>query len=106
MHVLIELLVQQSNLYLQQNKRNFLIKSEEMKAFIGVIGWLYQLLRTPMYWICNHFVGDIGIQNIFTRTRNQEVLHFANSKNQDKTDKGYKISPIINHLNESFRAVF
>ena len=33
---LIEFLVQQNNLYLQQNERNFLASTEEMKAFIGV----------------------------------------------------------------------
>ena len=34
--VLIGLLVQQSNLYLEQNRRNFLSNGKEMKAFVGV----------------------------------------------------------------------
>ena len=34
--VSIELLAQQSNLYLQQSGRNFLTRASEMKAFIGV----------------------------------------------------------------------
>ena len=66
-------------------------------------------VNIPIYWDCDHFVGNIGIQNLFTRTRYQEVLetlHFADNIKQDKTDKGCQIRPIINHLNESFQAVF
>ena len=88
--VLIELLVQQNDLYSQQNRRNFLNIAEEMKAFIGVnyIMAVNQLPNIPVYWNCNHFVGNVGIQNIFTRTRYEEVLqnlHFANNTKQDKT---------------------
>ena len=39
------------------------------------------------------------------RTRYHEVLqnlHFAESTKEDKTVKGYKIRPIIDHFNESF----
>ena len=67
-----------------------------------------QLPSIPLFWNCSHFVGNVGIQNIFARTRYQVVLqnnHFAGNTKQDKTDKGHKIS-IINHLNELFQAVF
>ena len=63
--VLIELLVQQSNLYLQQNRRNFLTNAKEMKTFMAV----NELPTIPMYWDCDHFVGKVGIQNIFMETR-------------------------------------
>ena len=39
-------------------------------------------------------------------TKKLQNLHFAGNPKQDKTDKGYKIRPIIDHLNESFQAVF
>ena len=48
---------------------------------------------------------NVGIQNIFMRARYQDVLqnlHFADNTTQNKKDKGYKIKPIIDHLNESF----
>ena len=63
--VLIELLVQQSNLYLQQNRRNFLTNAKEMKTFMAV----NELPTIPMYWDCDHFVGKVSIQNIFMETR-------------------------------------
>ena len=71
--VLIELLVQQSNLHSQQNGRTFLANVEEMKAFIGVnyIMAANRLQSRPMYSDFNHFVGKIDIQNIFTMTRCQ-----------------------------------
>ena len=54
--VLIELLVQQSNFYSQQNGRKFLPNTKEMKSFIGVtyIMAVNQLPSIPMYWDCDH----------------------------------------------------
>ena len=98
---MIELLAQQSN------ARNFLANVEEMKSYIGVnyIMAVNQLLRMSIYWDCYYFVGKVSIGNMFTRIRYQEVLqnlHFVDKTKQDKTDKGYKTKPIIDHLNESF----
>ena len=39
-------------------------------------------------------------------TKKLQNLHFANSAKQDKTDKGYKIKPITDHLKKLFQAVF
>ena len=42
---------------------------------------------------------------IMTRTRFQPILqnlHFSNNNNDDKTDKSYKIHPVIEHLNKVF----
>ena len=67
LNVLIEILVQQSNFYSQQqNGMNFLTNAGEMKDAIGVnyIMALNQLPSIPEHWDCNHFVV---IQNIFTR---------------------------------------
>ena len=38
--------------------------------------------------------------------RHQKILqnlHFADNSKQDQIDKGYKICPIIDHLNKSFQ---
>ena len=81
-----------------------------MKVIIGVIYIMTvnQLPSIPMFWDCNHFVGNGDIQNIFARTRYQAVLqnnHFADNAKQDKTHKRHKIR-IIDHLDESFQAVY
>ena len=80
--VLVELLVQQSNLYLWQNESNLLASAEKIPAFIGVSYTIAvnQLQIIPMYWDCDHIVGSVGIE---LRTRCQEVLQksqFADNK--------------------------
>lgn len=108
--VFIELLAQQSNLYSQHDRRNFLTNVEELKTFTGLnyIMPVNPLPSMPMSQDFGHFAGNVGIPDILTRTRYQEVLqqlHFGNNTKLDKNNKGYKIRPIINHLNELFQAV-
>ena len=79
-----------------------------MKSYIGVnyIMAVNQLLRMSIYWDCYCFVDKVSIGNMFTRIRYQEVLqnlHFVDNTKQDKTDKGYKTKPIIDHLNDEQR---
>ena len=65
-----------------------------------------QLPNISMYWDCDHIIGKKGIQNIFTMSIYQEILqnfHFVDNSKQAQTDKGYKIRPIIDHLNKSFQ---
>ena len=81
-----------------------------MKVIIGVsyIMTVNQLPSISMFWDCNQFAGNVGIQNIFARSRYQVVLqnnHFAGNRKQDKTDKCHKIR-IIDHLNASFETIF
>ena len=63
---LIEILVQHNNLYSPQNWRKFLTNAQEMKVIIGVNYdmTINQLSSISLFWDCNHFVGNVGIQNI------------------------------------------
>ena len=69
------MIVSPSSLFAQQNGRNFIANHEEIKAFIGVnyLMAINQLSHIIMYWNCDHFTGHVEIQNIFTRTRYQEI---------------------------------
>ena len=104
---LLELLVNQSNLYAQQNGREFKTNFEEMKAFLG-INYVMSINKLPTiksYWECGQFVGNEGIRNVMSRTRFEQILHdlhFADNQNEDKTEKTYKVRPIISHFNDSF----
>ena len=91
--VLIELLLTQSNLYSPQNGSHFITNPEEMKAFLGrnYVMAVNQLPNLSMYCDCDHFVGNNGIQNIYTGSLYQEILqnlHFADNSKQNQTDKG------------------
>ena len=82
-----------------------------MKAFFGVnyMMALNQLPKLSLYWDSDVFIGNTGIQNVFIRERFKEILqnlHFADNTKSDKEDKGYKIRPVIDHLNELFRQVY
>ena len=105
--VLIELLVTQSNLYSQPNGRYFITNPEEIKAFLDtnyVMG-INQSPNISFYRDCDLFNGNSRIQNIFRRSRYQEILqtlHYADNSKQDQIDKGCKIQPIIDHLTKSF----
>ena len=99
----LQLLVQPSNLYSQQNGRNFLTNAKEVKDLISVncIMAVSQSPIIPIYCDCNLYVDNVSIQNIFTRTRHQEV-----TKPSLYGQQRCKIRAIINHLNESFLAFF
>ena len=49
-------------------------------------------------------IRNENIQNVMTRTRFQTILnnlHFSNINNDDKTDKSYKMLPVIEYLNKA-----
>ena len=86
------ILINQTNIYLQQNERNFHNSAAKMKAFIGAnqMMTLNQLSSIQIYLDCD---CNFGLQNIFTRTIYKELLknlHFADNTKQDKTYKRLK----------------
>ena len=55
------------------------------------------------YWSTDKCVRNKKIQNVIIRTWFQSILqnlHFSNNDNKHKTDKLYKICPVIEHLNK------
>ena len=53
--------------------------------------------------MCSECIGNEKIQKVMTRTRFQFILQnlqFSNNNNDDKTDRSYKIRPVIEHLNK------
>ena len=66
-----------------------------------------KLPTVKLYWQIDDYVGNEAIRNLMTCKRFEDILrnlHFANNDTSNKTDCGYKIRPIINHLNEVFRS--
>ena len=84
---LLELIVEQSNLYVHQNERNFRDTKEERKAFLGInfVMETNKLPRITEYWRVDNLIGNDGIQNTMIRNRFCEIfqnLHFADNKKQ------------------------
>ena len=106
---LIQLIVEQSNIYASQNGRIFVTDVDEMKAFIGInyIMGINKLPSLAEYWRVDEFVGNDGIKNVTTRKRFLEILknlHFVdNTKRTEESSKSFKIDPVIEHLNAAFK---
>ena len=107
---LLELIVKLSNLYAYQNGRNFIVTKKELEAFLG-INFVIAINKSPTiaeYWKVDNLIGNDGIQNKMIRNRFREVLqnlHFADNKENDKTDKVFKMRPVIDHLKSKFSEV-
>ena len=90
--ILVDLLVEQSNLYSQQCGRIFFTNDREMKAFIGVNYFMAinKLPNLQNYWDSDIFIGNEGIRNIMTRNRFKDILqniYFADNQTSDTTDR-------------------
>ena len=78
-----------------------------MKEFLGIIFiiGINKLLCLENYWSTDKFIRNEKIQTVMTRRRFQSILQnlpFSNNDNDDKTDKLYKIRPVIENLNKVF----
>ena len=102
-----ELREMETNRYTTQKGCNFETVKNEMKAFLGV-NFIMGINKLPFledYRSTDKCIGNEKIQNVTTRTRFQSILqnpHYFNNDNDDKTDKSYKIRPVIKHLNNVF----
>ena len=80
---LIDLIVVQTNLCAQQNRRNVTVDNNELKAFLG-INYVMAINKLPAvaeYWRVDNRIGNNVIQN----TMIQNLL-FADNTEDDKTD--------------------
>ena len=62
---LLELIVEQLNLYAHQNGRNFTVTKEELKAFLG-INFAMEINKLPTiaeYWRVDNVIVNDGIDN-------------------------------------------
>jgi len=85
---LIEMVVTQTNLYVQQNGRNFEVDAKEMNAFLRInyIMAINKLQSIAEYWRVDEFIGNSGIQTTMIRNRFVQILqnlHFADNTEDD-----------------------
>ena len=101
----INLIVVQSNLYAQQNGREFQTNAQVMMTFLGInyIVSINQLPTVQSYWECGQFMGNEGIRNTMTKQRFKEILrNLYFSVNVKSDEKVFMIRPVIDHFNNSF----
>ena len=102
--------VERSNLYTHQNRKNFTVTNEGLKAFLG-INFVVEINKLPMiaeYWRVGNLISNDSNQNTMIRNLSCEILqnlHFADNRKDDKTDKAFKMRPVIDHPNSKFSEV-
>ena len=72
---------------------------------INFIMAINKLPTIAEYWRVDNLIGNDGIQNTMIRNRFCEILqnlHFADSRKDDKTNKAFKVRPVVDHLNSKF----
>ena len=100
---LVRLLVDETNLYVQQNGMKFHTNKKEMRALLG-ISYIMSISKLPTikcYWECRQLSGTEGIRNVMVRSRFEDILwniNFSNNTKDYKRDKGYKVRSHINHF--------
>ena len=102
--------VERSNLYAHQNRKNFTVTNEGLKAFLG-INFVVEINKLPMiteYWRVGNLISNDSNQNTMIRNLSCEILqnlHFADNRKDDKTGKDFKMRPVIDNLNSKFSEV-
>ena len=93
---LLKLLVDESNLYVQQNGREIHTNEQEMRVFLG-INFIMSINKLPTitsYWECGQFTGSEDIRNVMAGSRFGDTLQnldILDNTTDDKSDKGYKV---------------
>ena len=67
-----------------------------------------KLTTIAEYWRVDNLIGNDGIQNTMIQNHFCEILqnlHFADNREDDKTDKAFMMRPVIDHLNSKFSEV-
>ena len=88
----------------------------ELKAYLGVriIMGINPLPATANYWSTDIYLGNEGIQKVFTRNRFDELtrfLHFNDSsteprRNDPAYDRLYKVRPLLNFFNARMQELY
>ena len=113
-----ERLATETNLYAEQRQTSkpdvkwYPTTPEEMKAFVGVnmIMGIDQKPELCNYWSTDEFLGNVGIQRVFTRDRFESLcryLHMNDSQQQPARDDPshdalYKVRPLLTMCERTF----
>src|SRR6218665_986120 len=113
------ILVEQTNLYYRQSaaaKPSPMpwndVDLKEIQAFIGLIiaMGVVRMLELDDYWSTDVLLGNPWFRSVMSRDRFKQILRYLhctdNSTARTTDDKLYKIRPLIDSLNNSFRKVY
>uniref|UniRef100_A0A667WQ57 PiggyBac transposable element-derived protein domain-containing protein n=1 Tax=Myripristis murdjan TaxID=586833 RepID=A0A667WQ57_9TELE len=110
---LLDTIVQQSNLYCTQKKKNpnsaLRLDQNELEQFIGTVVYMsvLHLPRSRMYWSSECRL--VPVADVMSRDRWEEIkkfIHFNDNSNMEaNNDKLFKIRPIVDSLLQKFQSL-
>lgn len=110
MDVIIDDLVYQTNLYGTQNDRTLKITKDEMLVFFGINFFMgyHELPAWKDYWSSSPDLGVKFVSDAMSRNTFQKILQNLHCNDNtslpsNNKDKLFKLRPIIDKLNTSFR---
>ncbi|XP_066581313.1 piggyBac transposable element-derived protein 4-like [Prorops nasuta] len=111
---ILDIIVQQTNIYIQNNKPNAtLITKDELRIFIG-INIMMGIKKLPSYrdyWSSDPKLNDSFMQSLMPVVRFGFILgnlHISDNRTEPKKgkpnyDKLYKLRPLLNSLEKNFK---
>ena len=104
---IVDKIVHETNLKSMQNNKPASITKEEMLVFFGIniTMCFHELPSVAHYWSSHKLYGVEAIISAMSRDRYLTILkwlHVNDNSKIDKTDKLYKIRPLLDHLNRKF----
>ena len=74
----MHLILEQTNLYVVQNGREFQTIPDGMHAFLSLnyMMPIWKLAIIKCYWAADDYIGNHGIRNVMTRTRFSTIFQY------------------------------
>lgn len=105
----ISYIVEQTLLYAtQHNRHDFSVNGDDIRTFMAILflSGYHRLPQERMYWSGDEDLGVQIVSAAMPRNKYDTIkqnIHFADNSNIDKTDKMFKLRPLMNILNEKFK---
>ena len=104
---ILDKILYETNLKSVQNSKPAAIAKEELLCFFGIniVMCFHKLPSIAHYWSSHKVYAVEPIINAMNRERFQTILkwlHVNDNSKIDKTDKVYKVRPLLDHLNAKF----
>ncbi|CAG5029382.1 unnamed protein product [Parnassius apollo] len=109
-HDILEYIVHETVTYAKhyKNDLNFNLTINELKVFVGILFFssCHHLPQSKLYWCRDEDVHIPFVEPAMSRNRFDKIksnLNFNDNSQIDNTEKVFKICPLIEKANESFR---
>lgn len=104
---MLDMIVEQTNIYASQSNATFVVEPHDIKRFVGFLFFTgyHKIPEWKLYWSKDPSFGVEIISNAFPRNRAEMIkryIHLSDNNNIDPTDKFAKVRPLLDLCNKRF----